>query len=83
MKYLCFEELEAETKTKKFAIKTKRDGIILGYVKWYSLWRRYCFVTIDARIIFDAGCLADIKDFIDKLMEERKHDFNGRKPKRG
>ena len=73
MKYLCFEELEVKTKTKQFAIKNKASGIVLGYVKWYAPWRRYCFFTENTYFIFDANCLADIKDFLDKLMAERKN----------
>jgi len=71
MKYLLFEELEAKPKTKQFAVKNT-SGLILGYVKWYAPWRRYCFFTDYSEIVFDAGCLADIQDFINKLMSERK-----------
>jgi len=81
MKYLCFEEigkylnafqLEVKTKTKQFAIKNEASGIVLGYVKWYAPWRKYCFFTAHSDLIFDAGCLTEIKDFIDGLMSERK-----------
>ena len=71
MKYLCFEELPPNPKTKQSAVKNK-SGFVLGYVKWYARWRRYCFSTAHSDLVFDAGCLAEIKDFIDKLMLERK-----------
>ena len=76
MKYLCFEELEAKTKTKQFAVKNKSSDFVLGLVKWYAQWRKYCFFTNDecSGLVFDAGCLADITDFINKLMAERKGD---------
>jgi hypothetical protein len=69
-KYLCFEELEPKPKTKHFAVKNKTSGFILGCVKWHAPWRRYCFF-IDYSSVFDAGCLAEIKGFINKLMAER------------
>ena len=76
-KYLRFEELEAKPKTKRFAVRNKTSDFILGYVKWHGPWRRYCFFTIDVFLIFDTGCLADITDFINKLMAERKEKGNG------
>jgi hypothetical protein len=71
-KYLCFEELEAKPKTKQFAVKNKTSDFILGYVKWHGPWRRYCFFIDRPDLVFDAGCLAEICDFINKLMLERK-----------
>jgi hypothetical protein len=71
-KYLCFEELESKPKTKQFAVKNKTSDFILGYVKWYSPWRRYCFFIDKPSLVFDTGCLGEICDFINKLMLERK-----------
>ena len=71
IKYLCFEELKVKTKTKQFTVKNNITYSFLGYIKWYAPWRRYCFFT-NLGLIFDAGCLFEIKDFIDKLMAERK-----------
>jgi hypothetical protein len=72
-KYLRFEELEAKTKTKQFTVENT-SGYILGYVKWYAPWRKYCFFVSLDELIFDAGCLADIQDFINKLMSEWKKE---------
>ena len=69
-KYLRFEELVPNSKTKRFAVLNKTSASVLGYVKWYAPWRRYCFF-IDSSV-FDAGCLADIHAFINSLMLERK-----------
>jgi len=74
MEYLHFEELERKTKTKLFAIKNKLSGLVLGSVKWYAPWRRYCFFPTHANLVFDAGCLSEINNFINKLMEERKKE---------
>jgi hypothetical protein len=70
--YISFEELEAKPKTKQFLVKNKSSGFILGYVKWYGPWRRYCFFIDKPGLVFDAGCLADIQDFINGLMAERR-----------
>jgi len=72
--YLCFEELEPKPKTKQFAVKNKTSDFILGYVKWYGPWRKYCFFTDLSEIVFDVGCLTEICDFINKLMAERKNE---------
>ena len=74
-KYLSFIEQASKTKTKVFAVKSKVFGDILGHVKWYAPWRKYCFY-VDSDLVFDAGCLADIQDFMDKLMEERRKTVN-------
>jgi hypothetical protein len=71
-KYLCFEELESKPKTKQFAVKNKSSNFILGFVKWYAPWRRYCFFVNQADLVFDAGCLGDIQNFLIELMLERK-----------
>jgi hypothetical protein len=70
--YISFEKLEVKTKTEQFLVKNKLSDFILGYVKWYAPWRKYCFFIDVPGLVFDAGCLADIQDFINRLMAERK-----------
>ncbi|MDR1176915.1 MAG: hypothetical protein LBK83_15755 [Treponema sp.] len=72
--YISFEELEAKPKTKQFVVKNKTSDFILGYVKWYAPWRRYCFFIDKPGLVFDAECLADIQDFLKNLMLERKYE---------
>jgi hypothetical protein len=76
-KYLCFEELESKPRTKQFAVKNKTSDFILGHVKWYAPWRRYCFFIDKPGLVFDAECLADIQDFLKNLMLERKQTLRG------
>jgi hypothetical protein len=78
-KYLCFEELESKTKTKQFAVRNKTQSFILGYVKWYGPWRRYCFFIDKSGLVFDAECLADIQDFLKNLMLERKYESEAKR----
>jgi hypothetical protein len=70
-KYLAFLEQASKTKTKVFEVRNKCFNELLGHVKWHAPWRKYCFVTSPG-IIYDAGCLGDIQDFMNKLMEELK-----------
>ena len=70
-KFLTFTEMQPKAKTKVFAVKNKVFGDVLGHVKWYAPWRKYCFY-VDSDLVFDADCLADIQDFIKTLMEERR-----------
>jgi hypothetical protein len=71
-KYISFEKLEAKTKTEQFLVKNKSSDFILGYVKWYGPWRKYCFFIDVPGLVFDAGCLADIQDFMNRLMADRR-----------
>ncbi len=71
-KYLSFIETKSKPKTKVYAVKSKSFGDLLGYVKWYAPWRKYCYFISYAGLVFDAGCLADIQDFINTLMDERR-----------
>ena len=73
-KYLFFEELKTDTKTKRFNVKNKLSNDLLGCIKWYAPWRKYCFFILSSDLIFDAYCLNDISDFINGLMAERKGD---------
>ena len=72
-KYLSFIELMPNKKTKVFEVQNKTSDRILGFVRWYAPWRKYCFFTTAESIIFDVSCLADIQDFINSLMTERKN----------
>jgi hypothetical protein len=76
-KYIYFENITSlynihrKRKTEVYRCCNKNSGDILGEVKWYSPWRQYCFFVEDA--IFSKGCLKDITNFINKLMENRKN----------
>jgi len=47
------------------------DGCVIGRVKWYNSWRRYCFMPGEGTV-FDAGCLREIAQFIEGEMAQRK-----------
>lgn len=71
--YIEFVMTEQKPKTSVWNCSNVKSGNVLGIIKWYSGWRRYCyFPTIQA--VYSAGCLEDIFNFIKQLMEERKKD---------
>jgi hypothetical protein len=43
----------------------------LGWIAWNCRWRQYVFYPRDS-MMFSAGCLADIQDFLTQAMAERK-----------
>jgi len=49
------------------------SGIVLGTVKWWAHWRRYCFFP-KPEMLFDANCLWDIADFCSRMTTEQKED---------
>ena len=73
-KYLFFVECNPDSKTRVTKVfEVKNDYGHMGYVKWYSPWRKYCFFPDSAGgLVFDASCLADVQDFLNNLMAERK-----------
>jgi len=73
-KYLSFVEMAPKPSTKVFSVRNKDSGFELGTVKWYAPWYKYCFFIDSGGLVFDAGCLADIQDFINKLMAERREE---------
>lgn len=70
-KYLTFEQIPYEGKTKRFYVKNK-NGTSLGAIYWYGPWRKYVFNNAPESCVFDTTCLKDITAFIDNLMLERK-----------
>ena len=70
-KYIYFEELKSGLKTKQFRVRNKTSDSLLGWIKWYGAWRQYCFFVHFSDLVFSAGCLVDIQDFIKELTLER------------
>ena len=69
-KYLEFNQLDVQRKTKVFEIRNKSD-VFLGCIDWSGAWRQYVFTPSRAcELKFSKGCLTDISKFIDGLMIE-------------
>lgn len=70
--YISFNEVDNPgKKTSVWCCLNKRSETVLGYIRWYSAWRQYCYFPALATL-YSQGCLKDIIDFINQLMEERK-----------
>lgn len=57
--------------TKTIKVYDRSESFVLGIIKWSAQWRQYAFYP-EANCLFSEGCLQDIRDEINTLMEERK-----------
>ena len=48
-------------KTRLFSVFSTSNRSLLGYIKWYVNWRKYCFFPLNS--LFDDNCLREIADF--------------------
>ena len=69
--YIEFKLIEEKPKTNVYAVTNNKSGYILGIIKWFGSWRQYCFFPTE-ETVYSNGCMKDIIDFINKLMENRK-----------
>jgi hypothetical protein len=67
--YLTFEKAAQQPpKTSVWECKNAKSRAVLGEVKWFGPWRRYCyFPTVQA--VYSAGCLNDISHFMGQLAK--------------
>jgi len=74
MTYLTFVEQQPPEprKTKIWAVLAVSTGDHLGWIKWRNTWRRYVFVP-NVETTFDANCLLEVYQFLNRKMEEREH----------
>jgi len=68
-KYVEFELVDRKAKTNVYSVTSKSDGEFLGRIYWYGSWRQYVF---DCSVVWSHGCLQQICDFLEKLMDKRK-----------
>lgn len=69
--FIEFVETKDTGKTKAYNVVSKVSQDVLGEVRWYGPWRRYCFFPGDS-MLFDYACLTEINTFLFALMEARK-----------
>lgn len=61
--YIKIKLARKNEKTNIYCVKTKKDDILLGFIKWYGAWRQYCFMPED-NMIFNSTCLELITEFL-------------------
>ncbi len=71
MSFLKFTETAPPSdKTKRWLVSNLKGDSLLGVVKWYAPWRRYCFFPL-TDTLFDYGCMSEIATFVDHEMRKR------------
>lgn len=71
-KFIEFKLIEEKPKTSVWICYNNRGKYRLGIIRWYPLWRQYCYFTTDEEAVYSKGCLEDIIDFIKQLDQKRK-----------
>ena len=72
-KHIRFVKQISGGKTSVWNCHNKSNGTVLGAVEWYGPWKRYCyFPELHLAMVYSAGCLDDIADFIKTEMQNRK-----------
>lgn len=78
-KYLLFRDagkVAPGRKTHKYEVTSVNNSTLLGYVKWFGAWRRYCFFTISQEIILDYECMSSLSEFVqEKTAESRQKNI--------
>ena len=72
-KYLVLikEDRPENKKTDTIIVSNIHHNLTIGYIKWYSKWRQYCFFPY-GDTIWNIDCLEEINNLIKDLMNERK-----------
>ena len=72
-KYMMFKLSKLENKkTYNIKVLAKSNLTVLGEIKWYVPWRKYCFFTVEEyQTVFDSNCLNEIDNVIKQLYLDR------------
>lgn len=60
-----------EPKTKEWWVTPKDKSGLLGKIKWFGRWRKYCFFP-EPDCVFEEICLGEIAEFIKARTREHK-----------
>lgn len=75
--FSIIEVFQENKKTNIYYIYPDSDtDVLLGRIKWYNHWRKYCFYAED-NIIWDTKCLNELIIFLDNLNQEHKNKKKG------
>jgi len=53
-------------KTGVYAVRNIKSQQIIGWIKWYSHWRQYCFFP-EPETVYSKGCLKDTINFMEEI----------------
>ncbi len=71
-KHIHFVKMADTPKTSVWECRNNISYDKIGEVKWYSTWRRYCYLAESS--VYSVGCLKDIIDFINQVNTQRKNE---------
>ena len=73
MSYLTFHETipDPKRKTTIWDVRSGEQQVLLGQIRWYAPWRRYCYSPAGPQWM-DAACLTEAVAFLTKQMDARK-----------
>ena len=75
--FSIIEVFQENKKTNIYYIYPDSDtDVLLGRIKWYNHWRKYCFYAED-NIIWDTKCLNELITFLDNLNQVHKNKKKG------
>jgi len=74
-KYIQIKLVINSNKTNVWQVINKKRNTIIGVIKWYGGFRKYCFFP-ESDMIFDWGCLRVIADFCKEKTED--HLYNNK-----
>jgi hypothetical protein len=57
-------------KTRVFSIFNSSNKSLLGYIKWFPNWRKYCFYPLNS--LFDDKCLDQVSTFMKEATAAHK-----------
>lgn len=70
--FIIIESKQENKKTNIYYIYTDEDKeVLLGKIKWYDPWRKYCFYPED-NIVWDNKCLTELVEYLNELNYEYK-----------
>jgi len=62
-------------KTRRWEVRAKQGGDVLGVVQWWPAWRRYVFQPAYPTV-FEQDCMRDIAAFIERATTDHKERRN-------
>lgn len=78
-KYLTFDKhVRPGKKMPMYEVRNKATSDSLGVIYFYPAWRKYVFES-NAGVIYDAGCLTDIVNFMQGIQTEWRESLKERK----
>lgn len=72
----CYKGVPPNRKTSVWEIHNRYEYGLLGTVKWFGRWRKYCFFPA-ADCVFEEVCMREISQFIVDRTNEHRHDTSG------